>query len=65
MGVGIHSSVDNVSFHFLQEVKDGVLQWFLFYVYLNGGMDFVVDYFQGCESYFSHVVSSRDSQCLC
>ncbi len=37
----------------------------VFYVYLNGGMDFVVDYFKGCESYFSHVFSSHNSHCLC
>jgi hypothetical protein len=33
-------------------VEEGVLQWLLFYVYLDGGMDFVVDYFQGRESYY-------------
>ncbi len=51
MGIGIHSSLDDVSFNFLQEVEEGVLQWLLFCVYLDGGMDFVVDYFQGRESY--------------
>jgi hypothetical protein len=46
-------------------MKEGVLQWLLFYVYLDGGMDFVVDYFQGRESYFSHVFSGYSPQCLC
>ncbi len=65
MGIGIHSAVDDVSFDFLQEMKEGVLQWLLFYVYLDGGMDFVVDYFQGRESYFSPVFSGYSPQCLC
>jgi hypothetical protein len=65
VGIGIHSTVNDVSFNFLQEMKEGVLQWLLFYVYLDGGMDFVVDYFQGRESYFSHVFSGYSPQCLC
>ena len=65
MGVGIHSSVDDVSFDLLQEMEEGVLQWFLFYVYLDGGMNFVVDYFQGRESYFGHVFTGCSPQCLC
>ena len=65
MGIGIHSSVNDVSFNFLQEVEEGVLQWLLFYVYLDGGMDFVVNYFQGRESYFSHVFTGYSPQCLC
>ncbi len=63
MGIGIHSTVDDVSFDFLQEMKEGVLQWLLFHVYLDGGMDFVVDYFQGRESYLSHVFSGYSPQC--
>jgi hypothetical protein len=33
-------------------------------VYLDGGMNFVVDYFQGRESYFGHVFTGCSPQCV-